>query len=56
MDKEKKPTTVSNRIPEILSQVFEELLKREGDTPEVRLAIVNYTFGYMGASFGLHVS
>lgn len=43
-------------IQKELSEIFEKLLKEWGDTPEIRLLIVNYTFGYMGASFGLHIS
>lgn len=38
-----------------LSNVFDELLTQLGETGEVRLFIANYTIGYMGASFGLHI-
>ena len=43
-------------IQDYLSNVFENILNELGDTPETRLMIVQYTFGYMGASFGLHVA
>ena len=43
-------------IREALSKTFERLLQDAGDTPEVRLLIANYTLGYMGASYGLHVA
>jgi len=42
-------------IGEVLSKTFEGLLKQAGDNPEVRLLIANYTLGYMGVSYGLHV-
>lgn len=38
-----------------LAKTFEELLKTYEDTPEVRLFIVNYAVGYMGAVYGLHI-
>ena len=44
-----------NAIFESLSETFESLLQQAGNTPEVRLKIANYTLGYMGASYGLHV-
>jgi hypothetical protein len=43
------------RIQNTLATVFGELLANTGNSPEVRLAIVKYTFGYMGASYGLHI-
>ena len=47
-----------NRQKEIgawLADIFEKLLKKYGDTPETRLMIAQYTMGYMGASYGLHI-
>lgn len=44
-----------NKIQRELAGTFEELLKEYGDTPEIRLKIAEYTMGYMGASYGLHV-
>jgi len=38
-----------------LSLLLEKLLKKYGDTHEVRLQIVSYTMGYMGASYGLKI-
>ena len=42
-------------IQKKLATLFQRLLEQYGDTPVVRLQIVNYTMGYMGASYGLHV-
>lgn len=39
-----------------LASLYEKLLKQHGDTPEVRLLIAEYTMGYMGASYGLHIT
>ena len=38
-----------------LAEVFEEILNRFGDSPQVRLAVANFTLGYMGTSYGLHI-
>ena len=40
-----------------LAEVFEELLKQFHDEENYRIRedIANYTIGYMGVSFGLHV-
>lgn len=38
-----------------LSGIFERLFKEYGDTDVVRLIIANYTLGYVGATFGLHI-
>ena len=38
-----------------LANVFDKLLTQLGQRREVRLFIANYTVGYMGASFGLHI-
>jgi hypothetical protein len=43
------------QIQKYLSQLFDKLLAEYKDTPETRLLIVQYTMGYMGASFGLKV-
>lgn len=40
---------------QVLSEAFEGILKEVGDSPRVRLMIANYTIGYMGASYGLHI-
>lgn len=37
-----------------LSEIFEKILA-DCDTPELRLTICNYTLGYMGAQYGLHI-
>ena len=44
-----------NTLQDTLAKLLEQLLKQYGDTPEVRLAIANYTLGYMGATYGLNV-
>jgi hypothetical protein len=46
---------VEAKIRGVLSTTFEQLLQEIGDTPTIRLMIANYTVGYMGASFGLHI-
>jgi len=43
-------------IEETLAKTFEKLLGQVGDTPTNRLKIAEYTLGYMGATYGLHVS
>lgn len=55
---ELSPENKRNRdeaIRKTLSKTFESLLQQAGDTEDVRLLICNYTLGYMGASYGLHV-
>jgi hypothetical protein len=42
-------------IQKELSDTFDRLLKEHGDNHKNRLLVANYTLGYMGASFGLHV-
>jgi hypothetical protein len=42
-------------IQSVLSSCFEGLLTKYGDTKYLRLKICEYTFGYMGAQYGLHV-
>jgi hypothetical protein len=42
-------------IKKELLNTFERILKEHGNTRKIRLLISNYTLGYMGASFGLHV-
>ena len=49
-------TARDKAIREVLSKTFERLLQGTGDTPEIRLLIANFTLGYMGASYGLHVA
>ena len=39
-----------------LAKTFERLDKEWGNESDVRLMIANYTFGYMGVSFGLHTN
>ena len=46
---------IQKKVAKTLSEMFEKLLDEHGDTPETRLAIVNYTFGYMGAAYGVHI-
>lgn len=46
--------TRDKAIQQVLSKTFERIYKQAGHTPEVRLAIANYTLGYTGASYGLH--
>jgi hypothetical protein len=38
-----------------LSETFERLFKQYGDTGVVRIMIANYTVGYVGAAYGLHI-
>lgn len=38
-----------------LSRVLERVIDKYGDTNAVRLMIANYTVGYTGADFGLHI-
>jgi hypothetical protein len=38
-----------------LTKVFEEIFHEYWDTGKMRLFIVNYTMGYMGAVYGLHI-
>jgi len=49
-------TTEGRIIEETLAKTFEKLLKQVGDNPTNRLKIAEYTMGYMGASYGLHIS
>jgi hypothetical protein len=42
-------------IRQKLAKLFTELLATYKDTPDTRLTIVQYTMGYMGASFGLKI-
>lgn len=49
-------TQEGRQIEETLSKTFEKLLKQVGDTPTNRLKIAEYTLGYMGATYGLHIS
>jgi hypothetical protein len=49
--KEKTEATVHK----VLVETFAQLLRKTGDTPVTRLMIANYTVGYMGATFGLHI-
>lgn len=46
---------VRKGIGKVLSKTFDRLLRECGDTAAVRLMIANYTVGYMGAAFGLHI-
>jgi hypothetical protein len=39
-----------------LAETFEAILKAHGDTPQTRLFIAEYTMGYTGASYGLHIA
>jgi hypothetical protein len=38
-----------------LSKTFERLLETCGDTDTVRLMIAQFSVGYTGAAFGLHI-
>lgn len=42
-------------IKKELSETFERILQKYGDTRKTRLLVTNYTLGYLGASFGLQV-
>lgn len=42
-------------VQDKLAQMFERIIQEYGDSPELRLAIAQYTMGYMGVGFGLHI-
>lgn len=54
MSKPAKPLDV-NDMGRQLSVIFERILKEYGNIPAVRLAIAQYTMGYMGVAYGLHI-
>jgi hypothetical protein len=46
---------VEKAIQGRLSEAFETIFESVGDTPAIRLIIANYTIGYVGAAYGLHI-
>lgn len=38
-----------------LSETFELIFEQLGDAPAIRLMIANFTIGYVGATYGLHI-
>lgn len=56
MTKKNDGDVLKYEIQKQLSVVFEKILKQHGNTPETRLKIADFTFGYMGVSYGLHVN
>ena len=52
--KRTKPLNM-NELGKRLSVLYEQILYEYGNTPVVRLAIAQYTMGYMGASYGIHI-
>jgi len=43
-------------IQDQLAMTFATLLESTGDTRHTKFMICNYTLGYMGAQYGLHIS
>lgn len=46
---------VRKEIQNSLSRTFKHIIKKYGYTADVRLMIVQYTVGYMGATYELHI-
>ncbi|MDD5513508.1 MAG: hypothetical protein PHD09_07050 [Candidatus Omnitrophica bacterium] len=55
MEEVKKALLLAD-LRSLLAKDFEYLIGQYGDNPEVRLAIGNFTFGYLGLSYGLHAN
>ena len=52
---ESKKDENRKEIQKVLSDTFAKLLKQHGSTPATRMIIAEYTIGYMGVTYGMHI-